>query len=797
MSWKKSYLLLIALLVIGFFIGAVSASGNYDTVTANGTAFIGEDGLNISVAMNVTGDDPITIAHYKPGQRFDEIPITKTVDPTYFNVIDTIYKDNTGIWYFWNGSAVDKTRYIRVETPTISVKLRANDNDITGKSVVRGTDVDFRVDTNMYEVLSRADATESYPFAIKVESPTGVVYTQLYINNDGAKSLVSLPINKSVWKWSEFAGGAWETNSKDGSNSRYIAGKYKVSAECTVNDIDDNNDNATSTPVYVTIAADALDITSNKETVTRGGQFTVTITGTPSTEYNLDVKSVGSQSAPKIIANQQGVVTTNDYSAKVTTSASGSRSVGFSTDQDTKSKKWTIRVDDVSGDRYDEISISVQEGAVSVTSSGSGVYYIGEEIKLTGTNTETDEVYFFITGPNLPSSGGSLIDPRTSAGFVSATVKDDDTFEYKWNTESLSIDAGSYTVYAVSKAENKGNLKDVQYDTVSINFRKPYITASVKPGNVAAGDEVHITGNAGVETSQGVAIWIMGKNKFIHDIESVDSDGTFDYELKSGDTEDLASGQYFVVVQHPMYDGIFDVDIDGSGYVVGSYPVPNSKKFKYSGPSSLQGSDAANALVDAIDDPAIDDKYARLQFVVAQPTIEISPIGTITIGTNFTIVGKTNLAIGDEVIVEVISASFGPTKKTQSGEFSGFSGSAEIVEGENGWNKFSIGVTSDNFIEDEYIVTATAVETSTTGTTTFNVIKFVPTPTPTSTPIPTTPNPEPTTIPPTPTPTTVPTTEPTTAPPTPTPTKQSPGFGAVIALIGLGVVGYLIVRKDQ
>lgn len=799
-------LFLIVTLVLTMMV--LPASAAFQQIANQGTVFIGEEGLDITVAMNVTASESIVIAHYEPGQGFDETPITKTVDPTYFNVIDQIYKDNTGIWYFWDGSAVDKTRYIRVEKPTISVKLRSNDNDVTGKSVVRGTDIDFRVDTNMYEVISRPhETTDSYPFAIKVESPTGVVYTQLYIDNTNAKSLTSLDVDKSVWKWSEFAGGAWETNSKDGANSRYIAGKYRVSAECTVNDIDDNNDDATSNPVYVTIAADSLKLSVNKDTVTRGGQFTASIVGTPSTAYTLYVKSVGSYVGPKIIASQEGVVNIDDYEATVTTSSGGSRSVGFSTSQDTKARKWTIRVEEIDGDKYDEIYVTVQEGAISVSYDGSGVYYLGQEIKLTGTNTETDEVYFFITGPNLPSSGGSLNDPRDpvgTGGYVSATVRDDDTFEYKWNTESMSIDAGSYTVYAVSEKVNKDNLNDVQYDTVSINFRKPYITATITPSNVAAGDEVHITGNAGVETSQGVAIWIMGKNFFIHDSETVESDGTFDYELKSGDTEDLANGQYFVVVQHPMYDGVFDVyegTGDNRGYVVGTYPVSDeeNRKFRFSGAGSLQGSDAANALIDAIDDPAIDDNYAKSQFMVAQATINIDPIKTVKIGEKFTISGLTNLAVGNEILVEAVSASFGPTKKTSSGEFSGFSGSTEVVKGTNEWNKFSIEVDSSNFIKDEYLVTASAITVPVSGSASFQVLEFVPTTVPTTvvtTTVPTTkPTPVPTTIIPS-IPTTIVTTIPTPEE-TPTVPQQSPGLGAFVALGGLGVVAYLVTKKPD
>ena len=793
---------LIAIALIGAML-ILPASAAYQSIANRGTVFIGEEGLDITEAVNQT-TETCTIAHYIPGQRFDETPLTRTVDPSNFNVIDTIYLDNSGIWYYWDG-AVDKEHYIRVEEPTIVVKIRnyANSNDVTGKSVVRGTDIDFRVETNMYEILSRPDADTTYPFNLKVESPDGVVYTSLYIDNTNTAMLTSLPVATSVWKWSDFAGGAWETNSKDGTNTRYVAGKYQVRAECTANNIDDYNDDAKSGSVYVTIAADSLDLTCNKETVTRGGQFVVTVIGTPSSPYNFYVKSTSASSVgPKIISNQEGVVTSDSYTAVVTTSSSGTRSVGFSTDQGTKSRKWTIRVDEQVGDRYDEITVDVKEGAVSVTSEGSGVYYLGQEIKLTGTNTETDEVFFFITGPNLPASGGRLTNPREAAGFVSATVKDDNTFEYKWFTESLSIDSGAYTVYAVSAPNNKDNLANVQYDTVSVDFRKPYITAEIKPSNVAAGDKVHITGNTGVETSQGVAIWIMGKNYFKKYVESVDTDGTFDFELKSGDTENLANGQYFVVVQHPMYDGIFDVfegTGDNTGFVVGTYPAAGqeNRKFRWSGNGALQGSDAANALIDAIDDPAIDDIYARLQFMVAQPSITINSIKPIIIGDEFTITGLTNLAVDNELLVEAVSASFGPTKKTASGEFSGFSGQTKVVAGTGEWNTFSIDASSDNFIKDEYIVTASAITVPVSGSATFTVAEFVPTPVPTTvvTTVPTTVvTTPPTTVVTTP-PTTVVTTIPTTVA-TPEPT-EAPGFGAAVAVGGIGLTWYMIHRKKE
>ena len=42
------------------------------------------------------------------------------------------------------------------------------------------------------------------------------------------------------------------------------------------------------------------------------------------------------------------------------------------------------------------------------------------------------------------------------------------------------------------------------------------------------------------------------------------ADNTYEYELKPADTQSLAPGQYFVLVQHPMMNGVFDIYYDGS-----------------------------------------------------------------------------------------------------------------------------------------------------------------------------------------------------------------------------------------
>jgi PGF-CTERM protein len=451
--------------------------------------------------------------------------------------------------------------------------------------------------------------------------------------------------------------------------------------------------------------------------------------------------------------------------------------------------------------------------------AGSQSYYLGEEVQFSGTNTESQNTYLFITGPNLPTQGTSIqssdprnyVDPSNSGGakgvfdgstngFAVVSVNGDNTWSWEWGTQAVALDAGTYTVYAVSEPEDANSLADVAYGTVSIIIKAPFVSATASQSTVAQGDPVYITGTAEGQPSLGVNIWILGKNFAYIANEAVNSDASFSYELQGTTTQNMAAGQYFVVVQHPMENGVFDVyaqpppqdttSTSGNSIVYTTSPTGASptEDFALTGSGSLQGSNAAEALVTAINSPNVDDTYTKLQMLVETPVITINPIGDHNVGDKFTITASTNLAVGDNVLFTVYSSSFQPTDKTQSGEFSGASGTVQVTQGTNGLNALSFNVDASTFKPDEYLVTATnqgvASIVQATGTALFNVLEAsaqTATPTPVATV---------TTVAPTMMPTTA---MPTTVAPTKTPTQ--PGFGALVALIGLGAVALLVVRR--
>jgi trimeric autotransporter adhesin len=519
------------------------------------------------------------------------------------------------------------------------------------------------------------------------------------------------------------------------------------------------------------------------------------------------------------------------YYALINTTTSGTRTVEWVTNNWTKAQKYTIRVEqnfptDANGYgsgyqaagstvKSDEVDINVEKGAVTIVAAGDQSYYLGEEIQFSGTNTETYKTYLFMVGPNLPAQGAVIAnaDPRnalvgdgihTTKGVVTGDVSTfkaidvngDNTWSWKWGTSNYALDAGTYTIYAVSQPYDKNSLANAAYGTVSIIIKKPFVSATASQSTVAKGDRIYITGTAEGQPSS-VAIWILGKNYATRTTTAVNSDASFSYEVKQEDTRNLASGQYFVVVQHPMQNNIFDVDLDTSttsstyGYVVNKKLQSQNGAgtptaiFQLLGAGSLQGSDAAEALAQGINDANVDDTYTKLQFLVEEPVIRIDAIGDKHVGDKFTVTAQTNLAVDDEVLVQIYSSSFKPTEKSQSGEFSGATGTVKVTKGDSGMNKLSFDVDSSTFKPDEYIVTESAVIQDATGTALFNVLETSVTVSPTATPV---------VAITTEAPTQVQTAVVTTAAPTAAPTK-SPGYGALIALIGLGAVAFIVVRR--
>jgi PGF-CTERM protein len=755
-------LMVVAMLLVAALVVAPVAARDETIKVSGANVFIGEENLNFT---GVFEDSGITSWVHYTGE-IGKSSVDKTLSVNNEGNITELAKGiPTGSYYARNATnAGSETDYINVQEPSVTLDVRLASSPLDSvdkKSVTRNTELFFRLPNNL-------NGLPNGKMNIEVTLPGGGVVKKV-----GDTSLEDIFING--------------TTAITGNISPTAAGTYTAQAKWP-RTADFFGKGFDSNTVTFEVATKVLAITSSKDSVVRSNSFTVTIAGESREQYRVWVTPAGSTS-PWMPESQTAFDDVyNPHNMLIRTNAAGTASIQFNTNSTTEARSYTINVEKVGEtSTNDDVKVRVEEGAVTVTASGTGTYYIGEEITLSGTCTDGDTVYLFMTGPNLNSNGIDLINLKpvtdgTKETFTDTDVEADDTWSKKWNTAGIGLDAGSYTIYAAADPQGKNNLSGVNYGTVSVSLRSGFITATTSGATVAKGDKLTISGTAQGNPDE-VFIWIFGKNYYgePNKLEvrpaDVESDDTFELELKSSDTDSLAAGQYFVIVQHPMGSKAGNAGSITWGGNTGEISGDGINNVTL---TRLQAPAAATALINALDSPNIPDTYVKLTFVVDEPQLFIDPIGTKEAGSKFTITGTTNLAVGNTLIVDVTSAAFQPGEKTDASAFSGTGGST-IVEKGNGMNKWSFEVDATDFKPDEYIVTVESIEASKTATALFDMVEVTET-TPPAGEVTTPPAGEVTTPPADETPA-----EPTTPP--------IPGFGALVALAGLGAVAFLVLRR--
>ena len=755
---------------------------------------------------------PTNLMMYEGTVGESQVLNTISVKGGIINLLESAVKEQYGTYAYLDGST---WKYINIWDPSMTLKVElagSSGDSVDGKTVTRDTTLAFYVEA---PVVANAEDVNAEVKLVFTTPSGGSVTTFNGQPFDGI----------SLTEASQMVGTV-----APGSNAQ--AGVWTVQAEYTSPE-GFKNYAAKSNTITFTVQSSTLTLTAAEDSVIRSNPFTVTIKGNANTPYAIYIDNAdASDNAPYLAAGQVGskgpftsIATsgavqnpTTVYGGEVfTTKADGTRTVQYDTFASTNDKSYTIKVNALNSSaytdkqwkaetyvvgntvyidqsNYDTAKVSIEIGAVTMSASGDGSYYIGDEIVLSGTNTDSDKVYLFITGQNVDAVVLKNLPTKTPASEATnpVEVKTDDTWEYKWDTSRIALDPGTYTVYATSVLTNgKSNTKtvnqygktavalsDSEYATVSLRLMKPFLSAVPSGTVVAKGDKLVITGTAEGNPST-LNLYIFGTNHFKDYSISVEDDGTYEKEvpIDSG----LASGQYFVVIQHPMMNGAFDaaLDSDGNGQYfeiknVGPRGTAQSS-FYVTGNDKLTGSQAADSLTKMIDSANIDDIYTKLTFTVSDPWIAIDGPGDQAMGTTFTISGTTNLAVDDQISVEVTSSSFNAAEKTQNTGTSGVTVMTKVAAGDGVNNVWSVEVDSTNWELDEYIVNVNGLEIDVTATATFNLVEKVVTPTATATATATTT---------------------ATATATATATPATPGFGAFVALAGLGAVALLVLRRN-
>ena len=118
--------------------------------------------------------------------------------------------------------------------------------------------------------------------------------------------------------------------------------------------------------------------------------------------------------------------------------------------------------------------------------SAAGIQaYLGDVVPLSGYSPTSNNVYLFLTGPNLPANGVALNDITKlseEGGFkVVPVMGEDDSWSYKWGTSNINgrLDAGTYTVWVADCPCDRSHLQHAEYGTISVTLGRPGISAGI------------------------------------------------------------------------------------------------------------------------------------------------------------------------------------------------------------------------------------------------------------------------------------------------------------------------------
>lgn len=558
------------------------------------------------------------------------------------------------------------------------------------------------------------------------------------------------------------------------------------------------------------IESDDEALTVSADNLVVGDTFQITVQGIPGATYFF------ARNAPNdffIIPLKQKDVTyfpagvtnpVNVTRAEFKMPASGVFEISFEAVRDTDDLTISLGNKKASGDV--DVTISIEEGSITASAENDS-YIIGQDIKFEGTSTINDNLYLYVEGTNIPFTPIQDATPLTIPPTY-VTVNGGSEWDYKLAWADLSgsvgnIDAGTYTFYVsdydptIPALSLKDAVKNSTYATAPVALKQSFIRFTKVPEVVAQNEKFTAEGIA--DASDSVLWYLFGTNYFQAGVANVKDDDSFKIIIDAGFTDLMDAGQYFLVVQHPMYDGVYAIAPAGmNGWRLGdstlSLATPLNRILELSqggiynvvnnalantgvaGASDLfrtdvrQTANAAQALCDALDSQNFDDRYVKASFIVAAPTSRVDTIPSqITKGQVLTISGTTTGYVGELVTVELSSTAFAALPKETVGTAAFTSLTTKI--GDDG--VWSITFDTSGLEADDYTCSVAVADLGAT----IAQIKVVEGT-----------NPQPTQTTPV-TPTGVPTAQPTATPAT-------PGFGALAALAGLGAVAVLLLRRQ-
>ncbi len=425
--------------------------------------------------------------------------------------------------------------------------------------------------------------------------------------------------------------------------------------------------------------------------IAAGNTGTAVLTGIPFTAYTVVLSETGSNTP--YFNPAEGVVIIDAHTITATPGWNGTLSLPITVPANASAGNYPITAS--GSGTVKSASITVAATTISLifdappSDAVSGLFAEGDYIKLSGTvkgALSNVDIYFYITGPNLPENGVSLTgtpvvdgDPSTFTIFTYSIVLN--LWEGGWITSGF--EPGTYTIHAnlqpygyreSSTPKGKGYSSDISHDYVISDQSIHAKSDETNSGYFTQGDYLryNISARGSPGTKGGmygdVRWYIIGSNFRYADMKAkyllIENPALFGIEAPKGTTSfeynrsfsyDLGPGTYYLILQHPGPNAVFDVTPDITG---GSFSVINTAWGSSANLGTQQSDNAAYTLTNAISDAKSDDLYVITEFTIEKPRIEITQLGNTPIGTTITIQGTTNYYTDDTFSLKIQRLDF-------------------------------------------------------------------------------------------------------------------------------------------
>ena len=292
---------------------------------------------------------------------------------------------------------------------------------------------------------------------------------------------------------------------------------------------------------------------------------------------------------------------------------------------------------------------------------GGDVNYIGDDVVLSGTAQPSSSIYFYLVSESagiafsqVEADGNVLSAAVDQTGSWSVTIPGSELYD----ESNLPLSHKQYTLYLtyLSSAESASVIEDSDTPWRIFNFDigVPFLSAN-EISDFELGSTIITTG--GAYGADSIVYYLFNQNGVIFgNVETTESEG---YTISIPTTsETFTPGQYWMVIQHPMFDGKFNINpvindsAENSVDIVLEHPAGNltTPGTLFTVPT-ISGKDAVDELEFAISELKNMDTCVVLPFHITPNTHGTSlSIGVrdnvLTQGQTLELDGETTLPAG-------------------------------------------------------------------------------------------------------------------------------------------------------